>query len=454
MGRDRAKESGQICPKRTDLTGSSVRSGLNNAVSEPLLGTTVHTTPQPVSVLVAGHLIKASEIRVRPEAFAEGLELARREYGHALCNCRKPPLKLVIRERNAKLHLASWPDQGHLHAAGCPFYSETARFSAAAQFSIEDDHHGTSKVAYISPLAYDGRVPASERPQPATTETTVRLWGLLHHLWEISGLNRWYPGWSRDWGFVRHALLKRASKVEVNDAPLSLYVPRVYQPALKPVIDTEWGAFMQPLLENRKGSANVCSAFVLGVVRSMERHPNGFLLRLQHHGPPIMVPSNMAENLSRKSRRGWGALFLDDEQHSKCRVVAMVRVEASSSGMVVAADCVLMRVHTRFIPSSNVMEDTLCSALLHADAEFVRPLSYEQTHGTLPSFAHRRMAEEGVRITELYCLPKAHPAAQAAEIENDQRNAAARHGNGFWIWSEAKAARMPELDFLDKEKTP
>lgn len=404
----------------------------------------MHTTSDSVKVLVSDRYLPAADVRLHPERFSALIRQAKADHGHALCLCREPGLKLVVRELSDKLILAAWPDSGHLHAVGCPYYSELNHLSRASSRRLKTTTTG-SQVSYASPLSYDGRLPIEARPRPDSAPDVVRLWGLLHHLWEICGLNRWQSGWKRDWGFVRHTLTKHAAHVEINGEPLSLYVPRVFQDRTKAVAAQEWAQFTEPLMAHRRGQPVVRSAFMLGVVRSLTAMSYGYLVRLQHHANPILLPVNLAHNLAKMSRRGWSELIATGGSSSLGRVVAMFRVEFTNTGMVVAADCVLMRVHRLYLPSSNAMQDEVCEALVQTDSEFIRPLSYSQEQRGMPTYVLREPRGTTLRIVEMLCVAASVPAHLAQETIRDHVTRAASFKHDSWVWDQAKSRLMPPL---------
>ena len=410
-------------------------------------------TETQTSVLIDGQVIPGHEVRFRPGMHQTLIDRARSNHGHALCLCRTPPLKLQLRARANKFHLAAWPDQGNLHAVVCPFYSEQSRYSG--QGNVGPEGEGVFReIRYASALTHNGKIPTSERHRPAPeSPNALRLWGLLHHLWESSGLNRWHPEWKRDWGFVRYTLLRSSSVTRINDELLSemLYVPRVFVPKNKESIESGWKAFVQPLIDNHRGSAEVHSAFIIGVVRSLTPCEHGYLLRLQQHAHPILLPASLAANLVSNSRRGWSAANKLGSNGADAKVVAMLRVECSRSGLVVAADCVLMRVSKRFIPTSSFMEDQVADSLVEKDAEFVRPLSYSQKHGELPSFVLRVAGEQGLEITEMFCFAKGVAPHLREAAMTRSAELALSYGHDVWFWSLDTAAQIPQLPKLHKE---
>ena len=84
---------------------------------------TPFTFAQLATVLIAGTRI---DLRVHRDAethqrLQELLKTAKTRYGNALCTCRPTSLKLQIRLRDSKYHLAVWPREGPLHDGACFF---------------------------------------------------------------------------------------------------------------------------------------------------------------------------------------------------------------------------------------------------------------------------------------------------------------------------------------------
>lgn len=383
---------------------------------------------------------------MRPHLFASHLHTARVHFGNALCECRAPSLKLQIRERSGKLHLAAWPGQGGVHAFHCPFYSARDRAASSVE-GFSEGQDGRIRVKYVSPLAVAGQAPRDPKPEPVPG--TARMWALLHHLWMESGLNRWYPGWRRDWGLARHLLLREASEVEIEDTSLDriLYIPRVFTDRSKKDIDQEWQAFVRPLAVDSRGQITVRSAFVLGVVRTLTQSKNGYQVTLQQHAASIFIPENVCRSLSQRSRRGWSeALLMDGRtEAAKAKVVVMLRVQANRNAMLVAVDAVMMRATKNLIPSNTGQEDALATALLESASEFIRPLSFEQRHGDLPTFILRQIDGNDAFLTDLYCIPLSTPRHSVEQVLLGHANKAFQAGHGIWVWNRHEAAAMPKL---------
>lgn len=415
-----------------------------------------------------GVRVDAPAVRYDPQSFQSSLREAKERYGSALCDCGPRPLRLVIRERNGKLFLAAWPDQAAEHSLDCPFYSDHRESAGRyAPGTIEREGDLTS-LSLAQPLlrasrhrpSQDARqnapvVAAAPEPKPAQ-KSAMQLWGLLHYLWEEAALNRWYPGWHRDWGLVRYMLRRVAQNTMVRDKPLleSLYVPPVWNPKKKSEIEDHWRQFTAPLLQNNRRQETVATGLVIGTIRSLEVSEYGHVIQLHHHSARFYMDQRISDNAAQYSRRGWNAakqLEAVPDEGSKPYVVAAMRVESTGNGRLVVVEAVLMRVSPRFIPVNSPYEDRLARHLIECHRQFVRPLHYDSHTQALPDFVLKDTVEQAqggqVKPTSvaLYIYgpaitPQLKPRLQAAD-----RQYAKGAGLGFWQWDVAQQPEMPAL---------
>lgn len=415
-----------------------------------------------VEVLVAGRALDALAIRHAPQDFQSELHTARSKFGSALCCCLSSPLPLVIRERNGRLFLAAWPEQSSQHAMGCPFFSETRLENAAENAGAVIREDSGNKVLLHHPLRQPNRVKAPpvaadlpsgpikiEQGNPSKRFSRLHLWGLIHYLWDEAGLNRWHPGWHRDWGFVRNALRRVAQSTVVDGNPLltSLYVPPVWNPDKRLDIRTQWAQFTAPLRANHRRSALVASAFVIGSVRTMEQTDFGHALCLHHHAERFFMDDWMVKSLAQYSRRGWSAIKRMDilvDGDEKPYVIAGLRIESSPTGKMIVVEAVLMRVTPRYIPVNSSFEDKLARLLVQMDRQFVRPLHYDNHTTELPDFVLKDAAPAR-RPVAMYVYGPALGAIKQFQQETAHKQSAQRNGMDFWCWNAALHAQPPPI---------
>lgn len=425
-----------------------------------------------VKVLVAAKGIDALAVRHTPQSFQAELIAARDKFGNALCGCTKPPLPLVIREKNGSLFLAAWPAQASLHALDCPFFSEQKTTNAAVENGAIVRDVERNKIKLHHPVRKPNRrlefsaspgdratakTPAAEATVGARF-TKLHLWGLLHYLWEEAGLNRWHPGWHRDWGFVRHALRRVAIETEVDGAPLihSLYIPPVWVPERSQEIKADWEQFVKPLVQAHRRSPVVACGFVLGAVREMQPSQYGYVLRLHHHAQRYFMDERVAAALAQYSRRGWSAIKRLDvpvDGEERPHVVAALRVEASPNANLVIVEAVLMRVSPRYIPVNSSFEDRVARLLVKDDRQFIKPLTYDNHVQELPDFVLRDAAPRPGAVSMYVYGPAMTPVKQIQKERMDRASAEAA-GNGFWQWNAAAQAQPPPLPKPFSADTP
>lgn len=355
-------------------------------------------------VLAGGKNIDPQEARHFPEGIQRELHSAKKEHGHALCLCQghSAGIKLVIRERGGRLFLASWPDAASAHALACPFYVD-GRSLAQKKYtdsSVEEHnqrltlglHHGFSNENRFSSKGEHANKPANNVGDMSSERgRKLHLWGLLHFLWERSGMNRWSKGWSRDWGYVRYSILRVASGFDIGSVSLSrqIYVPRVWRESEKQSIREAWKDFSEDLRINHRRARTVKNAIVIGQVKRMAKSEYGYALNLRNHAEPIYIAEKLADNLKIYSRSGWvcaSRLTVGDDDFSEDGVIAAMRVEATPNGTLVMVEGCMMRVNTKFIPVSSSFERRVADALIENERSFLRPLHYDLHRENLPSF--------------------------------------------------------------------
>ena len=360
---------------------------------------------QQSTVLLSGQSISSIELRRTPQDYQELLRSAREKHGHALCECKTPNLRLVIREKDGKLYLAAWPDEASAHAQGCAFYTspEHQRFMppyksdaithSAQRTSLQLHHEFASKREVTLDRAK--ATPAEGQPAQRSTKHEAKerlhLWGLLHYLWEEAGLNRWSKGWSRDWGMARYYLRKTAQSTYVGGVPLiqNIYVPPIWRTSEQVKIEARWNDFYKPLARHHRKTFLVRNGILIGQVKSLDKTQYGYAVRLRHHAAPIYIPEKLASSLMNFSRAGWAELrHLIDTPNTDMKkiVICAMRVEVTSFGAITMTEGCLMRTSAQFIPVKSSFESFVADELVRQDRNFYRPLHYDMQYQKQPSF--------------------------------------------------------------------
>ncbi len=433
-----------------------------------------------VQVLLDGESVDAPSVRYTPQHFQEQIRRSKTRFDYALCSCQGKPLKLVIKERNGKVFLAAWPDQAGHHALDCPFFSETRNatdslYSGRAIERFGDQTHLQLEHSFLHENRYfagrKGAVSAAVRPEEAAAGSrdnlrdSMHMWGLLHYLWEEAGLNRWFPGWHRDWGLVRYLIRKVAQSTVIDGRQLieSIFIPPVWISSKKREIEEHWRQFCAPLLANHRRSRLVASGIVVGTVRILEKSEYGHMVQLHHHSAKFFMDDNLSDSAARFSRRGWAAakhLEVVTETDEKPYIVAAMRVEASSTGVMNVVEIALMRVSPRFIPVDSSYEDKLAKLLLQQDREFSKPLHYDRHNLAMPDFILRdalltdESGQEKRTSVAMYVYGPSNSPSQKPKVEAVDRKYAKEHGLGYWQWDVARQRLIPPLPERLPRKSP
>jgi hypothetical protein len=411
-----------------------------------------------VFVMVGGKSIPAVDIRHDAIRYQEDLSYARLKFGSGICRCNSQPLKLVIRELKGILFLACWPDQASLHALDCPFFSTPVSggesqylegaLDTSGVYSSLRLHHPVVQAAPSSPANKKGH---SDDTSSTRGLGKLHIWGLLHHLWSDSGLNRWNPAWKRNWGLVRYVLRRSAQSTVIDDSPLihSLYIPPVWNASKKTEISGYWADFMWPLKTLNRSMPGVVSGFVLGIVRKLEPNSRGYVMHLQHHGQAFHIDKSVADVLAAQSRRGWFALQRSTEAIEN-RVVAMLRIQSTDNGYCVVIEAALMRVSKDLIPISNNYEEAVADALVEGDRRFIRPLHFDAhrhpiAHFVLTDCAQAYSGENlpGKVFMNISCHEET-PNVQR-QVDESARKVAAENRCLFWQWKVSQGKTIPPL---------
>jgi hypothetical protein len=384
-----------------------------------------------VNILVGGEQFDLNRLRDNSAAehIQSALDSARHKFGHALCLCRPTPLKLQIRLREGKYHLAVWPEQGATHDSSCIFFREDeAGPETEIATNVKEHDDGVREIQLNFTLDRSSLF-STPRPQTAsklsiddhkaTEQASLR--GLLHLIWVEANLTRWHATWERDWGRARFELSQAAKHLTVKGMPLSerLFVPRPYRESMKNEINREWDRFSNSLA--RGTGDTIKSALIVAPVRKFVEITNdqgtrtGAVMHMRHMRSPIGLNDATYDFLLRQCKTAVRRVSINAQSHQEEKVsrpagwvhlpqpeiVAIAHVETNSRGGLWSRGVWLMAVHPRvFIPASNTDEILLIDALIRGGHQFSRLLTSQQPMSrTRPEWTLRHVYDpQGVPV--------------------------------------------------------
>lgn len=459
------------------------------------------STSHSARLLVGGHSVDQSALTDPKQGamLQDWLNEGRQRFGHALCLCRRSALKLQIRLRDGKYHLAVWPNEGELHDARCHFFRDelehtaieaptpNSRDTAAGASPTDTGPIGRHAVRLYMPNGSDKalsteRTPQDKRQNPsreAPTARAVNLKTLSMMLWREASLCRWHPAWERDWGRSRYELMRVAKTITVNDKPLDsmVFVPKPFRESARDTLNQEWDRFVNAL-----GRRNPAHALLIAPVKSHSVSNNLLVMHLRHLRHPIGLSQAAGQFVESECRNAMRQIQSNFEYPRTIRhdtgsgmdqrvqrmpdrhnpeVIGFFLVESSSRGGLWAKAAWLMSVHpTLFIPANNPNHVLLIDSLVSHGHTFSRILTdVSPSRKQAPDWVVRHVvgpSGQYVPRAALEILDKG-VSADFLSARADLAHKMAQQGvpTWYWVpsgsWAQRKVPPLPPLDSTDHE---
>ncbi|QKW32502.1 DUF1173 family protein (plasmid) [Nocardiopsis flavescens] len=346
-----------------------------------------------MTVELAGRRYTVSWLRKNPALVGSVFARARAEVGHGVCLCRPDRrLRLVIRLRKSRYHLAVWPGEGPLHASGCEFHDHEPHRggSNSRRAAAIDAEAGTIRLNTALSTRDSSAGALAEAPRPAGRSGTgvqrarTGLLGLIHHLWEQADLHTWPgSGGPRGWAHCHQALVQAAEPLTVNRQRLRevLHVVEPYHPSSESTITARLGAWRTGLVAtSRRG-------LLLGEIKPAENGDvvaptrYGVGMRLRHLAPLLYLSEALWERARHRYR-----FALADRAPARARRIVIAAVEVTRGGHLQAVDAAVLLACSRYLPADSGHEVVMSQALAEAGRAFVKPLRPAPGEDVLPDF--------------------------------------------------------------------
>ncbi|MBZ2207166.1 DUF1173 family protein [Massilia soli] len=345
------------------------------------------------------------------------------------CGCqpggRQPAL--VIRLLQDHYYIARMPETGHLHARGCPMFSEDSALSGVAEYAGALRYRGEVAEVKVGFALHAAVAPAAGRGGRVRAGDTVRrgsmgLAGLLSLLWTHSELHTWTPGTVRPWVRVRSSLLEAAARIYLDKRCLAdrLCVQGgAGQPWLPPApgADADWGAYRLLLFK----------------VGSMARTPLGGAYLKTSGGEAVLAPKAVLSAWMTSYPRV--APFLEARGSGRASVVCLALAHWK---LVRGAPCLtvlqgaLMLTNWRAIPVESTYELQIADLLVEQERRFMKPMRYDAAvDAVFPDFVLSDAGEGGVPL-EVYGISG---NAQYEARKRQKRAWYQAQGQCFWEWT-------------------
>lgn len=370
-------------------------------------------------------------------------------YGRAevRCGCKgRGAKRLAVKyyEGSGVFSLARFSLTGGQHAPDCQFYSASlfqSGLGGDATGVIGQRPDGSVNIRLEIAIRERGEVmaPAGHGKMPtdrasAAKQSSMKLLGLLHYLWEEAGLNQWKPAFA---GKRRASL----SYWWVNNAADNVWAGQV-----KLVDQLLLPAFAAETREAERNRARVAAALqakhrmlLIAPLAAFTQERSDTMARQLKisgfHGMPIAFMQNgLWETIMRKFPIAMGAWR---SGHGTV-AVAQIELKQGTKGLyAVVIDMALMSITAEFVPVESSYERVVAEELVAQGRSFMKPMRYDAgQHQVLPDFILTDTSRE-VPL-EVFGRDDAEYIQRKAE---KRAYYDARYGReGWWSWDAAANA--------------
>lgn len=368
---------------------------------------------------------------------------------YAVCMCPgsgNKRLKICRKENPEMFYLSKYPDTGEEHSVSCQFYAPVPEKSGLQGYAIGVVEHlsdGGKRIRMQLGLRQNSDEQPSEAPddRPARSggvkQSSMRLLGLLHFLWDEAALNRWYPKMAgkRDAGRVGYWVLSQAREIRTSRMVLS------------DVFLTHAKKGWREEQRNRTVSALAKEKRLrLVAVDDLARYDESKypfpLSRVPFSGPAGMPFAYIPKPLWELTEKRFGKEL--SAWKAGRRVVAIAQIEVADCGKNDGRICDvgLMVVSDEWIPVESSYEALVEGTLRDQERAFFKPLRYDADEDCVfPDFWLLDVGQD--YPMEVYGMSTPAYLARKAVKKNhyDEKYGA----NGWWYWD---AASQPTAEHI------
>jgi Protein of unknown function (DUF1173) len=395
---------------------------------------------------------KAVHLGVRPEC---------------LCRGQARALPMVVAEMGRLLFLKRMPNSGQDHHPACESYGGNERRGPKhgdRRNSLQKLDSGLVDVHLDVPLSTvvgagcgDGKAEGVHLPKtggPGRGE--VSLLGMLHLVWERSGLNAWVADAGqvkRRLSFVYNKVAQEVQELAISGKPASerWFVPDANLDGEALARKREAMDMMYMRLQAQEHQGRRPVLMVAGEVRSIFQSTYGYGLRLK--GLPDDRPIWLTKGAMERLQRSWPSVAQwigrrEEEPLSTGKAFLMAGVQASRDGNFNWIYGAWMDLSDDYIPVDSRYERTVAEALVRQVRSFYKPLRYDQSAKTHPDFVLTD-AIPGDVVMEVYGMQTPEYLARKREKTRIYRE----EGRMTWEWNASQGDPLPAFPGKGKEQT-
>ena len=393
------------------------------------------------------YLFGGSRLSSEDEAFADTLAAAHADRQRPKCLCLVQGIEMYVARLGEGFIVKRMPGTGSRHEPDCLSYEPPSEASGLGQVlgtAIREDP-STGETALrlgfsMSKLSGRTTMPASGSPSDsvASDGSKLSLRGLLHYLWDQSGLTRWQPGFAgkRSWGTVRkHLLLAAENKVARGEALRSrLYIPEPFSIEQREVLSARRVAQWSHAVATPGKPQHLM--LLIGEAKEIVPARYGFKGVIKH------VPDQafaLDEQLYRRLGRRFDSELALWASTDTVHMVVIATFGVSEAGIPTIGEMSLMPVTTQWLPIEDSFERQLVERLVADGRGFIKGLRYNLHRDQCLAIA--TMTDTGGAGPLMFVVP---PGLEGMAVAEGIRSANPQADAPVWVWRPALEV-MPRL---------
>ncbi|NKE96871.1 DUF1173 domain-containing protein (plasmid) [Pantoea agglomerans] len=380
--------------------------------------------------------------------------------------CRCLPAENDPVRRRLKVHysrdtercwLSSYAFTGNEHKPDCRFYSVWSDERQAEIYQGEVVRAAADGTIVIRlPTGLQKKAPSDVKPaENASDDEPVKrkrrpsmsLLGLLHLLWEQSGINVWHPAFDkkkRTPGWVSWHLQQTAARIRIGRVPLEESLLLMALKGTQQVI-----ANREHLRAAEKSKRRLIVVSMLaGWSEAGEARLQAMLPLGLFSGFPDLV---MPEDVRLRLERSFSRELSDWRRGMKVMVIAETEPPETSfrhidgrnrpSSCSTVIDVALMTVSPRFIPLDSGYESAVEEKLWQEKRAFIKPLCYDGEEDVFPDFVLKDVPGVDALPMEVFGM---NTPEYLLRMQEKTSYYEAEYGPGhWWSWNAAEKSDMP-----------
>ncbi len=304
------------------------------------------------------------------------------------CLCKSPGVEMGIRKLPSRYILARMPDSGEKHHLTCDAFCvapDHSGLSGYQESAIVTDDEGITRIHLNVPLAQRPERLTTKPPEkilqtllPARKRSRTTLLGVVHHIWEKTGLNKWFASMQgkRNWHIVRKCVLQYADAAMVGREALRdfLFVPEMLNANQRAEQLDRCREFLYRACAVRDGAQHYALLFAEVTGMSPTQY-GGRLVIKQLKDCGFWVQQQVVDDFAQRFPR---AMSILNEPTTARRVVGLfVLYPGKKERQYHIRDGALMPVNEQWIPFDSSYEAAIADALVESKRSFVKPLRYD-----------------------------------------------------------------------------